>query len=1396
MKKAIMACLMALCPVFVSAVAGTVEVSAETGVCVIDVTEYGADASGKKDSTEAVIEALNYAEEMQDENAGLEIVLNFPEGTYQLYPDKAEERELYVSNTVGANQDYKNKKIGILVEDLDNLTIEGNGSDFICHGKMTVFAAIRSENIEFRNFSVDFAVPTTVDITVESVEGDTATVYIPECYNYAVENGELHWYSEKSPYTGEHYWSGINRFENYYNQSIDLETGITARQNQLFDNCWGIEDLGNRRVKFSYSGRPESVQPGMCYQMRPTLRDTPGTFFWLSKDVRMENLDIQYLHGFGMVGQTTENVTLKDVDFKAPEETGRTTAGYADFLQMSGCKGKIQIEDCYFANPHDDPINIHGTFQQVVAISSDRREVTVRYNHNETAGFPSFAPGDEVEFTRQSDLIPVDNAVCTVEEIISGPTGDGSGNGSLTDTTIRFTEPIPEEVREWEYAAENITFTPEVEIRNCIFKEIPTRGILVTTRKPVVIEENVFEGTSMAAIYISCDAQSWYESGRVEDVTIRNNDFYRCKGDGVIFVEPTNPDVSTEKTVHKNIQIEGNRFYQEGNCVVNAKSVDGIRIANNEIYRFEPDVEVKISADGSESCTIGEGESLQTGVDFHEEQWDWDLYVFNGCKNVQLENNTYDTGLKMNASIWNMQRSDIQIADGEDISVGNGGVTDSVDAVYYESSEPQVAAVSQDGVIMGISQGEAEIRAYMVNNGKKYVSGTLAVTVGGSGDTVPSEDVEQEDSGIKVLSDAFEIIRPVRETWKLSGEELCIWPEGHGNWADGNRASNIFLTKAETTDNLEIVVQMEGKTQEGYEETGLVLYQDDDNYSALQRKHANGSPRLNLTTETNQSPSEDGIEDPAQETIWLKMVKEGDLVSGYYSTDGEEWQFVYEQENAGLGDSFKVGILCTCGNGVTPITFRNFMVNGTENPFGKDLEIPTVLSNCNLESVECENIAFEEFERTRKYYVAEAGGEKTANFRITPEEGAQTRVLLNGQVVSEQEEAVDVPLQSGINAVEMFVTAEDGVSQSVYRYAIMNYVETEEVPPAEERDETALRQGIAFAQRLQEEQEKYGSYTEASWQRVQIALEEAEAVLADTSANQEAVDEAFLNLITACNLLENDVQKAGLKAVIDGAKDILADQDAISKYTDESVKALEKAVQEAERVYQTEGITQEKINEASRSVIDAVTALLVKNRDTRLDILIQKAEELLGREDAYTSESIQRLKDALANAKETAENSQATQEELQESYNNLAEAMASLVRKANKEELANAIEKAEEILKNQDKYLPSTIAGLEKVLKDAKAVYEQDNAQTKAVSEAVKKLVDEILKARLMGDVDGNGAVEPTDASMVLCYSAEMEELTEEQRQTGDVNKDAKTDSSDAEQILRYAAEKINSFED
>lgn len=360
---------------------------------------------------------------------------------------------------------------------------------------------------------------------------------------------------------------------------------------------------------------------------------------------------------------------------------------------------------------------------------------------------------------------------------------------------------------------------------------------------------------------------------------------------------------------------------------------------------------------------------------------------------------------------------------------------------------------------------------------------------------------------------------------------------------------------------------------------------------------------------------------------------------------------------------------------------------------------------------------------------------------------------------------------------------------------VVNYTDAEEPEnPSETADKTALNLAVTMAEKLEAEQTESGSYTEETWETVQTALDEARILLENPETTQAEADSAFLKLMTAINLLESDVQKAGLGAAIEGAKAILADASALADYTSESVEAVRSALAEAEAVYADTEATQTAINQAATNLMTAVNNLLVTETDNRLDILIQKAEELLQKEDQYTSDSVQALKDALEAAKEAAAKKDATEQEINDAYNALAEAMASLVRVANKDELKNALDKAGEILANAGKYTDSSLEGLQEAKDAAQGVYDNDNATQEEIEEALKALINEILEVRLLGDVNLDEVVDSADAQALLRYHAELEELSEEQLDAADVNRDEAADSSDAGQILQYAAEMIEEF--
>ncbi len=296
-----------------------------------------------------------------------------------------------MSNTVGADQRYRDKKIGLLVEDMHDVTVDGGGAKLVHHGLQTAFASIRSTDVTFQNFSFDYAAPEVIDATVATTGVTDGHAYrvlkIPAGSPYRVNGTHITWLGETSPATGQPYWSGVDGLQ--YTQIHDPEAQRTWRgDNPLFNDVAAVTDLGGRRIRIDYTTAARPADAGLVYQMRLIERTEPGAFIWESKNVTMRSMNAYYLQSFGVVGQFSENISIDKVNFAPDPRSGRSTASFADFVQMSGVKGKVSITRSLFDGPHDDPINIHGTYLEVVG-KPGPSTLTLAYKHPQTAGFHS-----------------------------------------------------------------------------------------------------------------------------------------------------------------------------------------------------------------------------------------------------------------------------------------------------------------------------------------------------------------------------------------------------------------------------------------------------------------------------------------------------------------------------------------------------------------------------------------------------------------------------------------------------------------------------------------------------------------------------------------------------------------------------------------------------------------------------------------------------------------------------------------------------------------------------------------------------------------------------------------------------------------------------------------------
>jgi hypothetical protein len=484
-------------------------------------------------------------------NAEDPVEVHFADGRYDFFTHRITRKKYNISNT--NSQPDSLKAIGILVEKAKHFNISGPGAEIICRGKMIEVCIDSCEDIALSGLSFDYHRPTVSEFQVVEVGEDYVDLQIHRDSEYRIEDGNIIWYGEG--------WTSHTRI---LGQELDLETNDVRR---LWNPIEGMqfEEIQPDLVRARGEHR---VKKDHVYQLRETFRDYAAVFTRRSKNISWKNVHFYFLHGMGLVSQFSENLTYDAVSI-APDSTGgRTTAAWADILHVSGCRGKVLVKDCVFRGAHDDAINVHGTYLQVVEKITEN-QVKLRFMHPQTYGFLAVNPGDEIEFV-DGESYESHGLTRVRDAILINP----------REILVTLEKPVPGELDPGD-VIENVTWTPEVEIRGCKVSWIPTRGFLLATRKKVLVEENEFLATHMSAILVGIDANKWFESGYVRDMTIRNNRFVRC-AEPVIHIEPMNS--KPNNNVHRNIRIENNRFLLRNELVLQAKSASNISVTGNTIF--------------------------------------------------------------------------------------------------------------------------------------------------------------------------------------------------------------------------------------------------------------------------------------------------------------------------------------------------------------------------------------------------------------------------------------------------------------------------------------------------------------------------------------------------------------------------------------------------------------------------------------------------------------------------------------------------------------------------------------------------------------------------------------------------------------------------------------------
>jgi hypothetical protein len=537
-----------------------------TNARTLDITAFGAKSGDGSDTVPALKAALEQCRKRGSHK------LVFPKGRYDFRPDRAIEHYVFVSNN-----DEGLKRIAFPLTGMEDLEIDGQGSEFIFHGFLCPFLLDHAKNITLKDFSIDYVRTFHSEAKIIALQEDGVDLEIAETFPYDIRNGILVFTDGKKDHDPQ---TTVKSREILYPYGSLLEFDSQKRETAFqAHDYWAAGGLtakriGDRQIRLlmpKFKGTP-----GNILVFGAANRDVPGITVSDSEAAVISGVNIYHCGGMGVIAQRSKDITLDHVKVTPSPNSGRIVSITADATHFVNCGGKITMSNCLFENQKDDATNIHGIYARVIKQFTPN-EIEVKLVHPQQHGFDFIKPGRKLELVHGPSMVTYGEAIVKSVNRLN-----------KEFTRVTFKTDAPKELVEGDAVAAMDEY-PEVSINHCIIRSNRARGILLGSRAKIVIEDNVFHVPG-AAILFEGDARFWYEQAGVRNCIIRRNVFDNCNfgvwGNACIQVgSGIDKSCQAASRYNRGIVIEDNTFRIFDPRILNIYSVDGLIFSNNKIEK-------------------------------------------------------------------------------------------------------------------------------------------------------------------------------------------------------------------------------------------------------------------------------------------------------------------------------------------------------------------------------------------------------------------------------------------------------------------------------------------------------------------------------------------------------------------------------------------------------------------------------------------------------------------------------------------------------------------------------------------------------------------------------------------------------------------------------------------
>ena len=529
----------------------------------VNVSDYGAIINDGNDDTQAITNALKFAEDNSNANNPIEV--KFETGVYDVAGVDSETHTF-------------------LIDRANNIIINGNNAEIMLHNPTVGFMKIsNSENIIIKDFIIDYDELPFTQGTIVQVNPGENNFYLeidngfPMINRPHIRNAPERWGMLKN--TDGSLKEGAPNLISTADDAFQFIRTNTFRYRLSNSNDLNYIDVGDKFVFIARYNGKTTFSTNNSKQVT-YLRNTSYTSVAGSYN-----------------GNNNREWNVINCKLILKPNSGRLHTANADGFHISSGIIGPWIQGCVFEAYSDDAMNLKHTRREILSVQSNN-QFTLKFD---------VVVGDTLRFYNPRDGISLGTANVTAVQNLGNNEFRTTLSNPINITTIGGNDHQTDD----RCYIENRSSESFV-LRDNIFRNARRYGLLIQGTYGIV-ENNTFENLSTGGIKIR-NAAGWGEGFAAKHITINNNVFKNC-GYDTTYLEDIK---SAAITVYLAKLAANCSPSQTGNCNVVTTSwqgIENITITNNDISYNKKGIDLRNVNTALIQCNIINPNGSFTGSD-------------------------------------------------------------------------------------------------------------------------------------------------------------------------------------------------------------------------------------------------------------------------------------------------------------------------------------------------------------------------------------------------------------------------------------------------------------------------------------------------------------------------------------------------------------------------------------------------------------------------------------------------------------------------------------------------------------------------------------------------------------------------------------------------------------